>query len=1033
MSTNFISEEIVEQGALALLAGKLGYATANGPDLGPDGANLERTSYEQVVLDGRLRSALSRVNPHLPQAAIEQVIQRVTLPSTPNLLENNRIFHHNLTTGVAVEYEDDGEIRHGLAWLLDFDHPENNDWLAVNQFRVEEGHFHRRPDIIVFVNGLPLAIIELKNPADQNATVQAAYHQLQTYKSELRLLYQFNELLIVSDGAEARAGTLSAPYQWFLPWKSVDGEEPASGFFVQLDVLLEGIFEKQRFLDIIQNFVFFEEDRSGPIKKLAAYHQYHVVNKAIASTRRATAPDGDKRIGVVWHTQGSGKSLSMVCFTAKVARDQEMHNPTVVVLSDRNDLDNQLYGVFGACRELLRQDPRQADSRAGLRQLLQRDAGGVIFTTIQKFMPEEKGDSFPELSTRDNIIVIADEAHRSQYDFIDGLAKNLRDALPNASFIGFTGTPIEAADRNTPAVFGSYIDVYDVQRAVEDGATVRIYYESRLAKIELDDGERATIDDEVADITEGEEVEQVERIKRKWAAVEKLIGAERRIAQVAEDIVQHWEKRQEVMAGKAVIVCMSRRICVDLYNVIIKLKPEWADPDDNKGYLKVVMTGAATDPWDWQQHVRNKPRRENLALRFKNPDDEFHLAIVRDMWLTGFDCPSLNTMYADKPMRGHGLMQAIARVNRVFRDKPGGLIVDYIGLAPDLKKALADYTNSGGRGRPSFDQAEAVTLMKDQYEIVMAMFHGFDLAEAVRAPDAQKVAAILNGAEHILAGQAGTPEGPENRKKRFLQASEALRRAFALSVPDEDALAIRNELRFIIALRANLLKVGAPSGKPTEFDMETAIAQLVSRAVVPLGVIDIFAQAGIERPDISLLSEGFLEEVRNMPQRNLAAEALQRLLSDQIRVRMARNAVQAKKFSELLEAAILRYQSRSIEAAQVIMELIELAREMREADQRGEKLGLSIPELAFYDALAQNQSAVDVLGDEQLRMIAVDLVQQVRKAATIDWTLKESVRAKLRVLVRKALRRYGYPPDLQEAAVRTVLEQAEALALEEAA
>jgi type I restriction enzyme R subunit len=710
-----------------------------------------------------------------------------------------------------------------------------------------------------------------------------------------------------------------------------------------------------------------------------------------------------------------------------------MQNPTVVMLTDRNDLDSQLFGVFGACRELLRQEPAQAETRAQLRELLKREAGGVIFTTIQKFMPEARGDTFPRLSDRRNIIVVADEAHRSQYDFIDGLARHLRDALPNASFIGFTGTPIEAADRNTPAIFGDYIDVYDIQRAVEDGATVRIYYENRLVQIELDPLERETIDDEVVDLTEGEEEEAAERIKRKWAAVEKLVGTEKRIQQVAEDIVQHWENRLEILTGKAMIVCMSRRICVDLYNAIIRLRPQWHDPDDKNGVLKVVMTGSATDPLDWQQHVRNKPRRQELADRFKDPNDQFRIAIVRDMWLTGFDCPALHTMYVDKPMRGHGLMQAIARVNRVFRDKPGGLIVDYIGLAGDLKNALSDYTRSGGRGRPNFDQEEAVALMKDKYEIVLDMFHGFDLPGAVAAPASQKTAAIVNGAQHILQLPPDARERPEDRKKRYLESGTALKRAFALSVPHEDAIAIRDEVGYVLAVASVLNKVGTGTGGPTQYDIDTAISQLVSRAVAPQGVIDVLAEAGIDRPDISLLSEEFLEEVRHMPQRNLAAEALQRLLSDQIRVRMTRNAVQARRFSEMLEASIRRYQNRSIEAAQVILELIELAREMREANKRGENLGLSRDELAFYDALAENQSAVEVLGNDQLRVIAIELVQTVRQNTTIDWTVKESVKARLRTLVRRALRKYGYPPDLQEAAVRTVLLQAELLALEQAA
>ena len=1028
MTTSFISEDAVEQGALRAL-GMLGYQVKNGPDIAPDGLQPERGSYESVLLLGRLREALMGINPQIPAAALERVIDRLTRPETPDLLENNRRFHTYLTAGFPVEFQANGRTEHQLAWLVDWDRPENNDWLAVNQFTVIQKEHNRRPDIVIFVNGLPLGVIELKNPADQNATVLAAYNQLQTYKQQIPDLFIFNDLLVASDGLEAHAGTLSAPFNWFLPWKTVNGDVEADSLTPQLDVLLEGMFQKERLLDIIRNFIVFQDEHSGPVKKMAAYHQYYAVNKAIEKTVEASSTAGDHRAGVVWHTQGSGKSLSMTFYTGKLVREARMANPTVVLLTDRNDLDDQLFGVFAGCKDLLRQTPLQADSRADLQRLLRRETGGVIFTTVGKVFPTEGEKRMPELSARRNIVVIADEAHRSQYNFIDGFARYVREALPNASFIGFTGTPIEAADRNTPAVFGDYIDVYDIERAVNDGATVRIYYESRLAKIELDPDQIPTIDDEVADLIDDEELEQQERLKTKWAAVEKLVGADKRIGLVAQDIVDHWEARLKAMPdGKAMIVCMSRRICVDLYEAIRKLRPAWHSASDQDGVMKVVMTGSATDPLEWQDHIRNKARREGLASRFKDATDGFKLVIVRDMWLTGFDCPSLNTMYADKPMRGHGLMQAIARVNRVFRDKEGGLVVDYIGLAPQLRQALSEYTRSGGKGRPSFDQSEAVALMKDKHEIVRAMFHGFDLTGAVASPASQKIAAILSGAEHILAGHPTAQDAPEDRRKRFIQASEALRRAHSLSVPHEDAVAIADELGYILAIKARLQKVGNSTGVRTAEEIDLAISQLVSQAVVPDGVIDIFAEAGIQRPEISILSEQFLRDVQEMEHRNYAAEALQRLLQDEIRIRSRSNTVQANKFSELLERSIRRYQNRAIEAAQVIMELIELARAMRAADERGEKLGMSNEELAFYDALATNDSAVEVMGNDQLKVLALELLNTVRENTTIDWTVKESVRARLRVLVRRALRKFGYPPDLQDEAVKTVLRQAEALA-----
>ena len=1019
-ATTFLDEAQTEVALFHILR-ELGWQTAFGPDIAHDGTSPERSDYSEVLLIRRLRRALGRLNPNLPPAALEEALRKAQLTESPSLLENNRRNHRWLLDGIPVEYRrEDGPIQHDVARLIDWANPENNEFLAVNQFTVIEGQHNRRADAVLFVNGLPLAVVELKNPADANATIRNAFNQLQTYQRDIPGLFAFNGLLIISDGLQARAGTLTADWERFMPWRTVDGTVVASGTAPQMEVIFPGMCQPERLLDLIRFFTVFVGDGTNVSKKMAGYHQYHAVNKAVECTLRAVCPEGDRRIGVVWHTQGSGKSLSMAFYAGKIIQHTAMANPTVVVLTDRNDLDDQLFGTFASCSGLLRQDPVQAGGRAHLRQLLRVASGGVVFTTLQKFLPEAKGDTFPRLSDRRNIVVIADEAHRSQYDFIDGFARHIRDALPNASFIGFTGTPIEGDDKSTPAVFGDYIDVYDIQRAVEDGATVRIYYEARLAKIKLAESERPKIDAAFEEVTEGEEDSARRAAKSRWARVEALVGTPQRIALVAEDIVRHFGLRLAAMDGKAMVVCMSRRICVDLYNALIRLRPGWHSDDDALGVAKIVMTGSASDPLDWQPHIRNKPRREALATRFKQPADPLKVIIVRDMWLTGFDAPCLHTMYLDKPMRGHGLMQAIARVNRVFGDKPGGLVVDYLGVADQLKKALAQYTEGGGTGTPTIDQEEAVAAMRDKYRAVTGMFRGFDYAAVIRGPASGRMAGIARAMDHILQ----IPDG----KKNFLAAVTALSQAFALSVPHDEALRIRDEVGFFQAVRAGLAKsLGAATGVSADEQMDTAIRQIVSQAVVSDQVIDIFAAAGLKSPDISILSDDFLREVRELPQRHLAAELLQRLINGEIRTRFSRNLVQAKSFAEMLERAIHRYQNRSIEAAQVITELIDLARQMREAQNRGERLGLTEDEVAFYDALATNDSAVKVLGEPTLKIIARELVEAVRRNITIDWTVRESARASMRVIIKRILRKHGYPPDKQASAAASVMRQAEVI------
>lgn len=1037
------TESVVEEATLAWLEG-LGYKILFGPAISPlelGMPGIERESYQDVFLSSRLLDALRRINPTLPDSVLQEAFRQLTHPDQPSLVRNNHAFHRMLVEGIPIDYHaKDGRLVSARVRVLDFDIVENNDWLVVNQFTVEASYHNslvnRRPDVVIFVNGLPLGVIELKNAADEKATIWSAFNQLQTYKEQIPALFVYNEFLVISDGLNARFGSLTAGKEWFLPWKTIEGEHVAPSSVTQLEVLLRGIFEKRRFLDLLRYFIVFETDRGAPsLKKIAGYHQFYAVNVAVEETIRAArekravgelkgtylatkmqdGKPGDRRIGVVWHTQGAGKSLTMAFYTGRIVLHPDMQNPTIVVITDRNDLDGQLFGTFSRCSELLRQVPEQAESRLDLIDKLSgRASGGVIFTTIQKFL-----EGAGALCDRHNIVVIADEAHRSQYDFIDGYARHMRDALPNASFIGFTGTPIDKYDRNTRSVFGDYISIYDIQQAVEDGATVRIYYEGRLAKLELDEKEKPKIDPDFEEVTETEETERKEKLKTKWAALESVVGADKRLHLIAKDIIAHFEARQEAMEGKAMIVCMSRRICVELYNDIIALRPDWHSHDDKQGAIKIVMTGSTSDPLGWQPHIRNKHRRDELADSFKKPEDSFSIAIVRDMWLTGFDVPPLHTMYVDKPMQGHGLMQAIARVNRVYKDKPGGLIVDYLGLAYHLQKALAAYTESGGKGETAIDQEVAVRELLKHYEICQGLFHGFNWSRWAYGTPQEKLGLLPLAQEHILLQEDG--------KSRLLKAVKELSIAFALAVPNDRALAIRDGVSFFQAVRAAMIK-STVEGERTAEDIDLAIRQIISRAVVTDRIIDIFSAAGLKKPEISILSDAFLADVKDLPQKNLAIELLRKLLNDEIQSRMRKNLVQSRSFAAMLERTILMYQNRTLASADVIAELIKLAEEMREAQKRGEKLNLSDDEIAFYDALEVNDSAVKVLGDETLKTIARELVEMVRSNVTIDWTVKEFVRAKLRVMVKRILRKYGYPPDKQEKATITVLEQAAVIA-----
>ncbi|MBW7996817.1 MAG: type I restriction endonuclease subunit R [Candidatus Glassbacteria bacterium] len=1041
--THGLSEATVEEAGLAWFE-DLGYEIRYGTEIAPEGPAPERVSYGEVLLSGRLRSALKRINPHLPADVLDEVIRKIQMSETPSLVEENRRIHRMMVDGVDVEVaRDDGSIAGDKAWLIDFDNPDNNDWLAVNQFTVIENRNNRRPDVVVLVNGLPVGVVELKNPGDEDATLDGAFNQLQTYKLDIPSLFRPNAVLVTSDGIQARIGSLTADIERFMPWRTTDGREISPKGWPEMATLIEGVFEKRRFLDYLRGFVVFESDGSRLNKKIAGYHQFHAVRNAVDCTVNATRPDGDRRVGVIWHTQGSGKSLLMVFYAGRIIVHPEMENPTLVVITDRNDLDDQLFGTFSGCTDLVRQKPVQAESREHLIELLSVSSGGVVFSTIQKFMPEKGETDYPALTERRNVVVIADEAHRSQYGFKAkvardtgeisyGFAKHMRDALPNASFIGFTGTPIEETDVNTPAVFGDYIDIYDIQRGVEDGATVPIYYESRLARIELDEDEKPRIDAEIEELTEERETTEAERLKGKWARTEALVGSAKRLGLIAEDMVEHFEDRVSGMHGKALIVCMSRRICVDLYNAITALRPEWHGEEDEKGEIKVVMTGSATDTLAWQPHVRNKARREFLRKRLQDPGDSLKIVLVRDMWLTGFDAPCLHTMYVDKPMRGHGLMQAIARVNRVFQDKPGGLVVDYIGLAQNLKNALARYTDRD-REITGIDESEAVAIMLEKHEIVRDMFHGYDYAAAISGTPRERLIAIAGAMEWVLemqrrnADKETTDEGKKKAWRRYSDAVLELSKAFALAAASDEAKRIRDEVGFFQTVRAALAKSQSEGGKKTEADLDLAVQQIVSRGVISTEIVDILEAAGIETPDISILSDEFLAEVRGMEKKNLALEALKKLINGEIRSQVRTNVVQVKAFTERLQEAINRYHTNAITTAQVIEELIALANDIKVARKRGEEEGLTDEEIAFYDALAENKSAREVMGDEQLRVIAHDLLERVKANVSVDWKHSKNARARIRVLVKKILRKYGYPPDLQEAAVRTVLEQAEEL------
>lgn len=1060
----FLSEAQLETALLEQLAG-LGFACTSDEVTGPDGSQPERDAYDEVVLKGRLSDAVARLNPTLPPEAQADAIRRLTQSELPNLLEENRRIHRLLTDGAEVEYYGaDGVLTAGSVRLIDFEQPANNDWLAVQQFTVVAGQAKRRPDVVLFVNGLPLAVIELKAPGGENATLTSAFNQLQTYKQQIPALFRSNALLVTSDGLSARVGSLSADLERFMPWRTTDGTRIEPKGSPEMATLIEGVFEQRRFLELLRHFTVFGESPVGLIKIIAGYHQFHAVKKAVVSTLRASQhadqpvvaedpaayglpsvkeqPPGDRKAGVIWHTQGSGKSLLMAFYAGLLVFEPRMTNPTLVVLTDRNDLDDQLFATFASCRDLIRQTPVQAEDREHLRTLLARASGGVIFTTLQKFSPAADETDFPVLTERANVVVIADEAHRSQYGFkakvasktgeiAYGFAKYLRDGLPNASFIGFTGTPIEATDVNTPAVFGHYIDIYDISRAVEDGATVPIYYESRLARIELNDDEKPRIDAEIEALLEDQDEPSAERTKQKWSTVEALVGSDKRLAMIARDLVQHFEDRVEALDGKAMMVCMSRRICVALYDEIINLRPDWHSSDDTAGSVKIVMTGAASDPVEWQQHIGNKAQRDLLAKRARDPKDPLKLVIVRDMWLTGFDSPSMHTMYIDKPMRGHGLMQAIARVNRVFRDKPAGLIVDYIGIAQNLKAALAQYSKPD-QDKTGIDEAEAVAVMLEKYEIVRDMFHGFDYRSALDGTPGERLAMMAGAIEWVLdkqqqwAAAEKTPDAKKQAQRRFTDGVLALSKAFALASSSDEARTIREEVGFFQAIRAALSKSATRSGE-THQDRELAIQQIVSRAVVSTEIVDILAAAGIQTPDISILSDEFLLEVQQMEKKNLALEALRKLLNDDIRSRTRTNVVESRAFTERLEDAIARYHANAITTAEVLQELIQLAKDLRAARERGEANGMTPEEVAFYDALSENDSAMEVMGDAQLRVIAHELLMSLRENVTVDWAHRQSARARLRVLVKRILRKYGYPPDLQDAAVQTVLQQAEAL------
>ena len=1068
-----ITENAIENFCIELLE-KQGYEYIYAPDIAPDSDDPQRSHFEDVLLSSRLMDAVARINPTIPYDAQQEAIKEISRIHSPELLTNNETFHRMLTEGVKVSYQKEGSQRGDLVWLVDFDNPENNDFVVANQLTVIENGVNKRPDVVLFVNGLPLVVIELKNAADKNASVKSAYKQLQTYKASIPSLFTYNGLMIISDGLEAKAGSLSAGLSRFMAWKTADGKEEASHLVSQLETLIKGMLNKETLLDLIRHFIVFEKSKTEDpktgvvtietVKKLAAYHQYYAVNRAVESTLRATGhtlekqtpvsqvmedpasysvagvknqPKGDRKGGVVWHTQGSGKSLSMVFFTGKIVL--ALDNPTILVITDRNDLDDQLFDTFASSTQLLRQEPRQVENRDQLKELLQVASGGVIFSTIQKFQPDE-GNVFDTLSERENIVVIADEAHRTQYGFkaktiddkdeqgnvvgkkvVYGFAKYMRDALPNATYLGFTGTPIESSDTNTPAVFGNYIDVYDIAQAVEDGATVRIYYESRLAKVNLSEKGKQLVeklDDELAQ----DDLTETQKSKAKWTQLEALIGSENRIKNIAQDIVSHFEQRQAVFEGKGMIVSMSRRIAADLYAQIIKIKPDWHSDDLDKGVIKVVMTSSSSDGPEISKHHTTKAQRKTLADRMKRPDDPLKLVIVRDMWLTGFDAQSLHTLYIDKPMKGHNLMQAIARVNRVYKDKPGGLIVDYLGIASDLKKALSFYSDAGGKGDPTILQEQAVELMLEKLEVVSQLFHGFAYEDYFSADTAQKLSLILSAEDHIL--------GLEDGKKRFINEVTALSKAFAIAIPHEQAMDVKEEVAFFQAVKARLVKFDSTGLGRSDEEIETTIRQVIDQALVSEQVIDVFDAAGIKKPDISILSEEFLLELKGMEHKNIALEVLKKLLNDELKSGSRKNLVKSKSLMEMLENAIKKYHNKVLTAAEFMDELIKLSKEIISMDDEASELDLTEFEYAFYTAVADNKSAKELMQHDKLRELAVVLTERVKQNASIDWTIKESVRAKLKVIIKRTLRQYGYPPDMQKLATETVLKQAELIANE---
>ncbi|MGL5306589.1 MAG: type I restriction endonuclease subunit R [Aeromonas veronii] len=1027
-----MTEDQLEQEVLGWLA-EVGYRVVCGYDVAPDSDNPWREQFQLVLLRERLREAIARLNPTVPLVAREDALAQVVNLDTPAQLSANRAFHRLLVNGVPVQYQRDGETVGDFVRLVDFENPAANEWLAINQFTIKGPKHTRRPDIILFVNGLPLVVLELKNPADVHADIWKAFDQLQTYKEQIPDLFQYNEIMIASDGSEARMGSLSADAERFMQWRTVDGVNlDPYGEFGELETMVRGILTPPMLLDYLRFFVLFEDD-GRLVKKIAGYHQFHAVRAAIEQVVLASRPDGSHKGGVVWHTQGSGKSITMTCFAARVMRDPAMENPTIVVITDRNDLDGQLFGVFSLSQDLLREEPVQVSTRGDLRDKLgNRPSGGIVFTTIQKFMPGEDEDTFPELSDRANIVVIADEAHRTQYGFSAalkapgrvaegaaryqvGYAQHLRDALPNATFVAFTGTPVSAEDRDTRAVFGDYIHVYDMQQAKDDGATVAIYYESRLAKLSLNNEELPHIDDEVDELAEDEEESEQAKLKSRWAALEKVVGSKPRIERVAADLVAHFEERNQAQHGKAMVVAMSREICVHLYDALVALRPDWHDPDPDKGAIKIVMTGSASDKALLRPHIHATQVKKRLEKRFKDPSDPLKLVIVRDMWLTGFDAPCVHTLYVDKPMKGHNLMQAIARVNRVFKDKQGGLVVDYIGIANELKSAIKEYTASRGRGRPTVDAHEAYAVLEEKLDILRSMLHGFDYSD------------YLTGGHKLLARAADFILGLEDGKKRFADNALAMSKAFTLCCTLDEAKAVREEVAFLQAVKVMLTKKEVTRKKKTDEERDLAIRQIIGNAVVSGDVVDVFEAVGLDKPNIGLLDDEFLAEVRNLPERNLAVELLERLLEGEIKAKFATNLSQEKKFSEMLSKVIQRYQNRSIETAQVIEELIDMAKKFAAVSKRGQALGLNDDELAFYDALANNEASVRELGDEILAKIAHELTASLRRSVTVDWSSRESVRARLRLLVKRILRKYKYPPDQQEEAAQLVLAQAESL------